>query len=170
MGFKTINVLVQRAFHWSTQYHMVVRSLCIPPVNTEPHGGQIIVSSTSQHSTTWWSDHRAFHQSIQHHMVVRSSCNSTSQHSTTLWSDHRAHHKSTQHHMVVRSSCLQPVSTAPHDGQIIMHSTSQHSTTQWSDHRAYHQSTQHNNWSDHRAHHQSAQCHMVIRSSCLPPV
>ena len=37
---------------------------------------------TSQHSTTWWSDHRAFHQSTHYHMV-----DSTSQHSTTGWSD-----------------------------------------------------------------------------------
>ena len=62
-----------RAFHQSTQYHMVFRSPYIPPVNTLPHGGQIIVHSTSQHSTTWWSDHRVFHWSTQYHMVVRSS-------------------------------------------------------------------------------------------------
>ena len=83
---------------------MVVRSPCIPPVSTVPHGGQIIVHSTSQHSTTWWSDHRAFHQSTQYYMVVRSPCippvttvphggqitvHSTSDHSTTWWSDQR---------------------------------------------------------------------------------
>ena len=80
----------QRAFHQSTQHHMVVRSTCIPPVNyqhhmvvrwtcitpevrstcippvnTAPHGGQINVHSISQHSTTWWSDQRALHQSTQ---------------------------------------------------------------------------------------------------------
>ena len=42
-----------RAFHQSTQYHTVLRSSCISPINTLPHGGQII---TSQHSTTRWSD------------------------------------------------------------------------------------------------------------------
>ena len=96
----------QRAFHQSTQHHMVVRSTCIPPVNTVPHGGQINVHPTSQHS--------------MHHMVVRSSCipplvrstcippvntaphggqinvHSISQHSTTWWSDQRALHQSTQ--------------------------------------------------------------------------
>ena len=130
-------------FHQSTQHHMVVRSTCIPPVNTAPHGGQINVHytssqinvhSTSQHSTTWWSDQRAFHQ----------------QHSATWWSDQRAFHQSTQH--------------APHGGQIIVHSTisqinvhstSQHSTTWWSDQRAFHQSTQY---------------HMVVRSTCITPV
>ena len=91
-----------RAFHQSTQYHMVVRSsrippvntvphggqiMCIPPVNTVPHGGQIIVHFTSQHSTTWRSDHRAFHQS-------------------------------TQYHTVVRLSCVLPINTVPHGGQI----------------------------------------------------
>ena len=64
----------QRAFHRSTQYLMVVRSPCTPPVNTVPHGGQTTVHSTSQYSTTWWSDHRAFHQSTQCLMVVRSAC------------------------------------------------------------------------------------------------
>ena len=59
------------AFNQPTQNQMVVRSSCIPPVNTVPHGGQIIVHSTSQHSTTWWSDHHAFYQSTQYHMVVR---------------------------------------------------------------------------------------------------
>ena len=51
-----------RAFHQPTQCHMVVKSSCIPPANTVPHGGQIIVHSTSQHSATWWSGHCAFHQ------------------------------------------------------------------------------------------------------------
>ena len=63
-----------RAFHQSTQYHVVVRSSCIPPVNTVPQGGQITVHSTSQHITTWWSDHRVFHQSTQYYTVVKSSC------------------------------------------------------------------------------------------------
>ena len=112
---------------------MVVKSSCIPPVNTVPHGGKIIVHSTCQHSTTWWSDHRAFHQSTQYHMVVKSSCispvntdphggqiivHSTCQHSTTWWSDHRAFHLSTQYHMMVKSSCISPVNTVPHSGQI----------------------------------------------------
>ena len=34
-----------RAFHQSTQYHIAVRSSGIPPVNTLPHGGQIIAHS-----------------------------------------------------------------------------------------------------------------------------
>ena len=92
------------AIHQSTQDHRVVRSSCIPPVNTVPHGSQIIVHSTSQHSTTWWSDHHAFHPPTQYHMVVRSSyippvntvphggqiiVHSTSQHRTTWWLDRK---------------------------------------------------------------------------------
>ena len=91
-----------------------LRSPCIPPVNTVPRGGQIIVHSTCKHSTTWWSDHRAFHQSTQYDMAVRSSCippvitvphggqitvYSTGQHSTSWWSDHRAFHQSKQYHI-----------------------------------------------------------------------
>ena len=72
-----------RLFHPSTRYHMADRSSSIPPVNTVPHGGQIIVYSVvphcgqiivysvSQHSTTWRSDYRLFRQSTQYHMVVR---------------------------------------------------------------------------------------------------
>ena len=78
----TIRWSDHRAFHQSAQYHTVVippvstvvRSSCIPPISTVPHGGQIIVHSTSQHSTTWWADHHAFHQSAQYHMVGRSLC------------------------------------------------------------------------------------------------
>ena len=122
------------------------------PVNTEPHGGQIIVHSTSQHRTTWWSDHRAFHQSTQNHMVVRSSCIPPI----------NTHSDNTEPHggqIIVYS-----VNTEPHGGQIIVHSvagqiivhsTSQHRTTWWSEHRAFHQSTQN---------------HMVVRSSCIPPI
>ena len=59
-----------RVFHQLAQCHTVVRSscirpvmtvvrsLCIPPVSTVSHNGQIIVLSTSQHSTTWWSDQK----------------------------------------------------------------------------------------------------------------
>ena len=50
--FRAGNKSGHRAFHLSTQYHMVVRSSCIPPVNTVPHDGQIIVHFTCQHSTT----------------------------------------------------------------------------------------------------------------------
>ena len=53
---------------------MVVSSSCIPPVNTVPRGGQIIMHSNSQYGTTWWSDHRVFHQSTQCHVVVRLPC------------------------------------------------------------------------------------------------
>ena len=93
----------------------------VPSVNTAPHGGQINVHSTSQHSTTWWSDQRAFHQSTT---------------STTWWSDERAlhqksdqraFHQSTQHHMVVRSTCIPSVNTVTHGGQINVPYTSQHS-------------------------------------------
>ena len=55
------------------QHHMVVRSSDSPPVNTAPHGGQIIGQPTGQHSITWRSDHRAAHRSTQHHMAVRST-------------------------------------------------------------------------------------------------
>ena len=98
-----------RVFHHSIRYHMVVRSSCIPPVNTVPRGGQITVHSTIQYSTTWWSDHRAFYQSIQYHMEVKSLyiqsvkrvphggqiiVYSTSQYNTTWRSDHRVFHRS----------------------------------------------------------------------------
>ena len=111
------------AFYRSTQYHMVVRSLCIPPVNTVPHD-RIIVHSTCQHSTTWWADHCAFHWSTKYHMMIQSLCIPPS----------------TQYHIMVQS-CIPPVNTVPHGGHIKMHSTSQHSTTRWSDHRAFHQTT-----------------------------
>ena len=121
-----------RVLHQPTQYHMAVRSSCNPPANTVPHGGQIIMQSTSQHSTTWRSDHHAIHQPTQYHMAVRSSCNppantvphggqiimqSTSQHNATWRSDH-AIHQPTQYHMAVRSSCNPPANTVPHGGLI----------------------------------------------------
>ena len=90
------------AFHRPTQYHMVVRSSCSPPVNTVPHGGQITVHSTGQHSTTWWSDHHAVYQSTQYHKVVRSSCIppvTTVPHSGQI----TAFHQSPQYQMVVTS-------------------------------------------------------------------
>ena len=121
------------------------------PYNAVPHGGQIIVHSTSQHSTTsdhcvllhsTTSDHRAFHQLTQYH--IRSSCippiNSTT-------SDHRAFHQLTQYH--IRSSCIPPVNTVPH--QIIVHSTSQHS-------HIVHSTSQHTNtWRSDQSIVQSAQ-------------
>ena len=97
---------------------MVDISTCIPPVNTTSHGGHIIVHSTRQHNTTWWSDQRVFHPSTQHHMAVTSSSispvnttphggqinvHSTCQPNTTWRSHHRAFHPSTQHHVAVRS-------------------------------------------------------------------
>ena len=110
--------------------------------------------STSQHSTTWRSDHRAFHQSIYCHMAVRSSCIPPV----------------TYYHMVVRSSCIPPVNILPHVGQIVVHATSQHTAT--CDQIIVHSTNYHSApwWSDHCAFHQSTYCHMVIRSSCIPPV
>ena len=78
-------------FHFRARNRL--RSSCIPPVNAVPHGGQIIVHSTCQHSTTWWSNHRAFHLSTVPHggqIIVHSTC----QHSTTWWSQ-----------IVVHSTC-----------------------------------------------------------------
>ena len=126
-----------RALHQSTQYHIVVISSCIPPVSTIPHGGQIIVHSTSQHSSTSCIPSV---NTVPHggQIIVHS----TSQHNSTWRSVHRAFHQSTQFHMAVRSSCIPPVNTIPHGGEIIVHSTSQHSTTWRSDHRAFNQSTQ----------------------------
>ena len=110
------------AFHQSTLHNMVVRSACIPPVNTVLYGGQSSMHSTSQHSIIWWSNHCAFHQSTQYYMVVRSACtppvntvlyggqismHSSSQHSIIWWSDHSAFHQSTQYYMVVTpKACL----------------------------------------------------------------
>ena len=122
------------------------RSLCTEPVSTLPYSGQIIVYSTSEHTTIWWSDHRVLQQWTHYHMVVRSSC---------IPPVNRVFHQWTHYHMVVRSSCIAPVNTLPYDGQIIVLSTSQHSTTWWSDHRAFHQ------WTHY---------HMVVRSSCIPPM
>ena len=118
------------AFHQSTHCHMLVRSSCISPVNTVPHGGHV-VHFTSQHSTTWLSGHRAFHQSTQCHMAVMwciSPVNTvqhgcqvivhfTSQHSATRRSCD-AFHQSTQYNMVVRSSCISPINT---DGGLMLH-------------------------------------------------
>ena len=80
------------------------KTSCTESVSTLPYGSQIIVYSTSEHSTTWRSDHRAFYQSAHYHTVVRSSCippvntvphggqiivYSTSEHSITRWSDRK---------------------------------------------------------------------------------
>ena len=92
---------------------MVVRSSCIPPVRTVPHGGQITVHSTSQHS-----GQITMHSTSQHSGQI--IVHSTSQHSAIQWSDHHAFHQSAQwsdHHAF-------------------------HQSTQWSDHHAFHQSAQ----------------------------
>ena len=128
---------------------MADRSSCNPPVNTEPHGGQIIMHSTSQHRTTWRSDHRAFHQSTQNHMAVRSSFI-----------------PSAQNHMAVKSSYIPPVNTEPHGGQIIVHSvnTEPHGC-QIIVHSTSHHST---TWRSDLVHFRSTQNHMVVRLSCIP--
>ena len=140
-------------------------SLCIPSVNTVPHGGDstwmldqtwIIVYSTSQHSTTWWwwwhylnaesdSDHCAFHQSTQYHMVV------------TLF----------ECWIRLGSLCIPPVNRIPQIGEIILilnqtwitvHSTSQQSTTDRWDHFNTESDL------DHCALHQSTEYHRLVRS------
>ena len=145
---------------------------------------QTIVHSTSQHNSTWWSDHRAFHQSTQSHLVVRATQFHLVVRSIQFTNHQRSRsgltanhcrpscippvntvphggqinvHSTSQdsYHMVVRSLHIPPVNTVLHGGQTIMHSTSQHSTTWWSDHRAFHQSTQY---------------HVLVRSSCITPV
>ena len=55
---RAFHLLDYCAFHWLTHHHNVVRSSCIPSVNTVPQGGQIIVHSIGQHSTTRWSDQK----------------------------------------------------------------------------------------------------------------
>ena len=100
-------------FHQSTQHHMVVRSTCIPPVNTAPHGGQINVHSTSQLPAPHGG------QMNVHYTRSQINVHSTSQHSTTWWSDQRAFHQSTQYHMVVRSTCLTPVNTVRSDRKLV---------------------------------------------------
>ena len=68
-------------FHQSTQYHRVVGR---KTSDKTKHAGFRVqcrtLSSTSQHSTAWWSDRKLvtkearkplFHQSTQHHIVVR---------------------------------------------------------------------------------------------------
>ena len=56
-----------RALNQSAHYHTVVRSSCIPPVNTVPNGCQIIVYSTSEHSITRWSDRKL----VKHQLTNR---------------------------------------------------------------------------------------------------
>ena len=108
---------------------MVVRSSCISPVNTVPHGGRIIVHSTCQHSI------------IGGQIIVHS----TSQPCSTWWS-YGAFHQSAQYHMVVRSPCNPLINTVPHIGQIITQSNSQHSTTWWSDRKLVMKETEHRAW------------------------
>ena len=151
------------------QYHMVFKSLCVPPANIVLYGGQIIVHSTSQHCIIWWSDQHAFQQSTLLYggqIIVHS----TSQHCIIWWSDQHAFQQSTlyymvvrsactpqstQYYMVVRSLCIPPVNTVLYGGQISMYSTSQHSIIWWSDQHAFQQSTQY---------------YIVVRSFCIPPV
>ena len=70
---------------------------------------QIIVPSTSQHSTTWWSEWKLVRKEVGHRGQPQALCcqtlilvQSTRQHSITWWSDHRAFHQSTQYRLVVR--------------------------------------------------------------------
>ena len=97
----------------------MVRLSCIPPVNTVPHGGQIIMHSTSEQLATWRSDHHAFHQRTTCHMAVRSSRIPPANNLPQV--------------LAVRLSCIPPVNTIAHDGQIIVHSASKHSTAWRSD-------------------------------------
>ena len=104
---------------------MVVRSWCIPPVN----------------SSSWWSDLGASHQSAQCLMAVRSWCippvstelhGSLSQILVMVVRSWCIPPVSTEPHggqilvMVVRSWCIPPVSKVPQGGQILVHPTSQH--------------------------------------------
>ena len=73
---------------------------------------QIIVHSTTEQTTTLWSDHRPFHQSLQCHVVVRSSCRPSV--STVSRGG-----QIIQCHVVVRSSCRPSVIVVPPGGQII---------------------------------------------------
>ena len=45
---------------------------CIPPVNTESHGGQISVHSISQHRVTWWSDRKLVRREARYKALRRS--------------------------------------------------------------------------------------------------
>ena len=117
-------------FHQSTLYHMAVRSLSIPPVNTVPHGGQIIVYSVSQHCTILRSDHRVFHLSTLHYMAVRSLCIIPV---NTVPHRHRVFRQSTLYHMAVKSSCIPSVTTVLYGGQLIVYSTNEQCTIWWSD-------------------------------------
>ena len=100
---------IRCAFHQTTQSHIVVRLSCIPPDSTVPHGGQIAVHFTSQHSTTWWSDYRTFHQTTQYHMVVRTSYippDNTAPHGDqieSLWGKRRGLQLSAESSVVVSS-------------------------------------------------------------------
>ena len=129
-----------KPFHQLTQHHVVVRSSCIPPVGLVPHGGQIIIHSTSRPSTTWWSDYHPFHQSTQHHVAVIPPINTV------------PHGPSAQYHMTVRSH-IPSVNIAPCGGQI----------------KPFHQSNNPIWWSDQTIP-PIKQSDMVVRSSHIPPV
>ena len=72
-----------RAVHQSTLCHIWSDS----PVNTVPHGGQIIVHFTSQHTATFG---QIIVSTVPHcgQIIVHF----TSQHRATWWSDYRQHH------------------------------------------------------------------------------
>ena len=180
-------------FHQSTLYHMAVRSLSIPPVNTVPHGGQIIVYSVSQHyhmggqiivysvsqhCTISRSDHCVFCQSTLYHMEVRSSRIPSV--NTALYGGQIIVYYSSQYN-TTSSSCIPSVNTVPYRGQIIVYFVSKHCTIWRSDHRVFHLSTQHymavrslciipvNTIPHrHRVFRQSTMYHMVVRSCILP--
>ena len=141
-------------FRQSTLYHMAVRllcipsvnttiwavrSLCIPSVNTVPYRGQIIVYFVSQHCTIGRSDHRVFHLSTLHYMAVRSLCIIPV---NTIPHRHRVFRQSTLYHIAVRSLYILSVNTVPYGGQIIAYSICQHSTIWRSDHCVLFQSIQ----------------------------
>ena len=169
----------------SAQCLLVVRSWCIPPVNTVPHGDEILVHRTNQHSASWWSDLGASHQSTQCLMVVRSWCippvntvphgdeilvHPTNQHSASWWSDLGASHQSTQCLMAVRSWCIPPVNTVPHGGQILVNTVPHGgqilaNTVPHGGQILVHPTSQHRAswWSDLGASHQSAQSLMAVK-------
>ena len=95
------------------KYNSLLQALCHMEVRS--------LFSISHYRATWWSVHRF--------LPVTTVPHATSHYRATWWSDHRAFHQSTQDHMMVRSSCIPPVTTVPHDDQIIMHSTSNNSIT-----------------------------------------
>ena len=123
-------------------------SLCISPVSTVSHGGQIVQSTSYVGQSTQYILHGGeIVQSISQHnicyMVVRSYTPPDNALYIALWPD-RTFHQSTQYHILVDTVSRggQIVHSTSHAGQLYIPPVNSVYTTCWSD-RTFHQSSQH---------------------------